>query len=67
MTADSSCLPAFAQLYSPTASAMLATWWWRTNGVVYTNTWSGEYYDNTPVHAGGFLVALQDKSGAGKS
>jgi glucose/arabinose dehydrogenase len=37
------------------------------NGVVYTNTWSGEYYDNTPVHAGGFLVALQDKSGAGKA
>ena len=22
------------------------------NGVVYTNTWSGEYYDNTPVHRG---------------
>ena len=22
------------------------------NGVVYTNTWSGEYYNNTPVHAG---------------
>src|SRR5271154_3167297 len=37
------------------------------NGVVYTNTWSGDYYDNTPVHAGGFLVALQDKSGAGKA
>jgi len=37
------------------------------NGVVYTNTWSGEYYDNTPVHPGGFLVALQDKSGAGKA
>ena len=38
-----------------------------TNGVVYTNTWSGEYYDNTPVHPGGFLVALQDKSGTGKA
>src|SRR5438477_2749477 len=37
------------------------------NGVVYTNTWSGEYYDNTPVHSGGFLVALQDKSSAGKA
>jgi glucose/arabinose dehydrogenase len=37
------------------------------NGVVYTNTWSGEYYDNTAVHPGGFLVALQDKSGAGKA
>jgi glucose/arabinose dehydrogenase len=37
------------------------------NGVVYANTWSGEYYDNTPVHPGGFLVALQDKSGTGKA
>ena len=38
-----------------------------TSGVVYANTWSGEYYNNTPVHAGGFLVALQDKSGTGKA
>jgi glucose/arabinose dehydrogenase/mono/diheme cytochrome c family protein len=37
------------------------------NGVVYVNTWSGEYYDNAPPHAGGFLVALQDKTGAGKA
>jgi len=37
------------------------------NGLVYANTWSGEYYNNTPVHSGGFLVALQDKSGAGKA
>jgi glucose/arabinose dehydrogenase/mono/diheme cytochrome c family protein len=36
-------------------------------GVVYVNTWSGEYYDNVPPHAGRFLVALQDKSGAGKA
>jgi glucose/arabinose dehydrogenase/mono/diheme cytochrome c family protein len=36
-------------------------------GVVYVNTWCGEYYDNVPPHAGGFLVALQDKSGAGKA
>lgn len=36
-------------------------------GVVYVNTWSGDYYDNKPPHAGGFLVALQDKSGAGKA
>ena len=28
------------------------------NGVVYANTWSGEYYNNTPVHPGGFIVAL---------
>jgi glucose/arabinose dehydrogenase/mono/diheme cytochrome c family protein len=37
------------------------------SGVVYVNTWSGEYYNNAPPHAGGFLVALQDKSGAGKA
>ncbi len=38
------------------------------NGVLYVNTWSGRYYggDDTP-HEGGFLVALQDKSGAGKA
>ena len=38
------------------------------NGVVYVNTWSGDYYppgDKPP--AGGFLVALQDKTGAGKA
>jgi hypothetical protein len=37
------------------------------NGVIYVNTWSGEYYDNAPPHAGGFLVALQDTKGAGKA
>src|SRR5215469_11127762 len=37
------------------------------NGVVYANTWSGDYYDFDKVHEGGFLVALQDKSGAGKA
>ena len=37
------------------------------NGVVYVNTWSGEYYGQTRRHAGGFLVALQDKTGAGKA
>ena len=37
------------------------------SGVVYVNTWSGEYYDNKEVHPGGFLVALQDKTGAGKA
>jgi glucose/arabinose dehydrogenase len=37
------------------------------NGVLYVNTWSGVYYGNTTPHAGGFLVALQDKSGAGKA
>jgi glucose/arabinose dehydrogenase/mono/diheme cytochrome c family protein len=36
-------------------------------GVVYVNTWSGDYYDFDKPHDGGFLVALQDKSGAGKA
>ena len=37
------------------------------DGVVYVNTWSGGYYGNDKPHAGGFLVALQDKTGAGKA
>lgn len=37
------------------------------DGVVYVNTWSGEYYGKDTPHAGGFLVALQDKAGAGKA
>jgi glucose/arabinose dehydrogenase/mono/diheme cytochrome c family protein len=37
------------------------------NGVVYINTWSGDYYDFDKTHEGGFLIALQDKSGTGKA
>ncbi len=37
------------------------------SGVVYVNTWSGEYYGNGPLPAGGFLVALQDSQGFGKA
>jgi glucose/arabinose dehydrogenase/cytochrome c5 len=37
------------------------------DGVLYVNTWSGAYYNNAPPHEGGFLVALQDKSGAGRA
>jgi glucose/arabinose dehydrogenase len=37
------------------------------NGVVYVNTWSGRYYGSDKPHAGGFLVALQDTTGAGKA
>ena len=37
------------------------------DGVVYVNTWSGSYYGNKPPHPGGFLVALEDKSGAGRA
>jgi len=37
------------------------------SGVVYVNTWSGDYYNFDKPHGGGFLVALQDKAGAGKA
>lgn len=37
------------------------------DGVVYVNTWSGSYYGNKPPHSGGFLVALEDKTGAGRA
>jgi glucose/arabinose dehydrogenase/mono/diheme cytochrome c family protein len=37
------------------------------DGVLYVNTWSGRYYGDDTPHAGGFLVALQDKTGSGKA
>ncbi len=37
------------------------------SGLVYVNTWSGRYYGNDVPPAGGFLIALQDKNGAGKA
>jgi glucose/arabinose dehydrogenase len=37
------------------------------DGVVYVNTWSGRYYHNDTPPDGGFLVALQDTTGAGKA
>ncbi len=38
------------------------------SGVVYVNTWSGDYYPpNDVLPEGGFLVALQDKTGSGKA
>ena len=37
------------------------------SGILYVNTWSGRYYGNDTPHAGGFLVALEDKSGSGKA
>jgi glucose/arabinose dehydrogenase len=39
----------------------------RSNGVVYVNTWSGDYYDFDKVHEGGFLVAPEDKAHTGKA
>ncbi len=37
------------------------------NGDVYVNTWSGRYYGNGPVPAGGFLVMLRDTSHSGRA
>jgi glucose/arabinose dehydrogenase len=39
------------------------------DGVVYVNTWSGDYYafDGGKVHEGGFLVALKDRDGDGRA
>src|SRR5216684_4049517 len=37
------------------------------NGAVYVNTWSGTYYRNDTPPPGGFLVALQDTTGAGRA
>ena len=37
------------------------------DGVVYVNTWSGAYYGSQRPHPGGFLVALEDTTGAGKA
>ena len=37
------------------------------DGTVYVNTWSGRYYKNNDLPAGGFLVALKDTKGAGKA
>lgn len=37
------------------------------DGVVYVNTWSGSYYGNDAPPAGGFIVALEDTTGAGKA
>jgi glucose/arabinose dehydrogenase len=34
-------------------------------GVVYVNTWSGEYFDNDKVPDGGFLIALEDTQHVG--
>ena len=38
-----------------------------STGVVYVNTWSGQYYDFDKPPEGGFLVALRDTTGAGKA
>jgi len=38
-----------------------------SDGTLYVNTWSGDYYDFDKVPEGGFLVALPDKSGTGKA
>src|SRR3979409_875675 len=35
------------------------------DGTLYVNTWSGIYYNDGPVPAGGFIVALKDTHGDG--
>ncbi len=35
------------------------------DGTLYVNTWSGAYYSDEPLPAGGFLVALKDTAGTG--
>jgi hypothetical protein len=37
------------------------------NGIVYVNTWSGRYYGSDSPPPGGFLVALEDTTSAGKA
>jgi glucose/arabinose dehydrogenase/mono/diheme cytochrome c family protein len=37
------------------------------DGTLYVNTWSGIYYNNGTVPAGGFVVALKDKDGNGRA
>src|ERR1700724_1348623 len=37
------------------------------DGTLYVNTWSGIYYNNDTVPAGGFIVALRDKNGSGRA
>jgi glucose/arabinose dehydrogenase/mono/diheme cytochrome c family protein len=56
------CATVFAEGIGHTRHLVVAP-----SGVVYVNTWSGDYYDFDKPHDGGFLVALQDKSGTGKA
>src|SRR6202165_164366 len=37
------------------------------DGTLYVHTWCGIYYNNDPVPARGFDVALKDKNGAGRA
>jgi hypothetical protein len=40
----------------------------RADGIVYANTWSGQYFQGAPkAPAGGFIVALRDTNGDGKA
>ncbi|MEJ0100127.1 MAG: PQQ-dependent sugar dehydrogenase [Pseudomonadota bacterium] len=38
-----------------------------SDGVLYVNTWSGQYFGFDKPHDGGFLVALKDNDGDGKA
>jgi glucose/arabinose dehydrogenase/cytochrome c5 len=37
------------------------------DGTLYVNTWSGIYYNDGPVPAGGFMVVLKDRNGDGRA
>ena len=37
------------------------------NGVLYVNTWSGQYYGKGPTRPDGFLIALRDPKESGKA
>ena len=67
MTADSCCRPVFCATVFADGIGHSRDLVVAANGVVYVNTWSGRYYGNDKPHAGGFLVALQDTTGAGKA
>jgi glucose/arabinose dehydrogenase len=56
------CATIFADSLGHTRQLVVAP-----NGVVYVNTWSGEYYGNDTPRAGGFLVALRDTNGDGRA
>jgi glucose/arabinose dehydrogenase/mono/diheme cytochrome c family protein len=38
-----------------------------SDGTLYANTWSGQYFANSPPPPGGFLLALKDTTGAGRA
>jgi glucose/arabinose dehydrogenase len=58
---DGFCATIFADSVGHARHAVVGS-----DGTVYVNTWSGDYYQ-TPAHEGGFIVALRDTSKDGKA